>query len=243
MKKLFIGIIVFSALVFFVLSGVNPFLKNNEVQASIDSGQKVYQKLCLSCHGENGKGEGALIGTSLNNQHYLSTFSDEDIYIAIEDGKAVAMMPEYRFLKEEEKEDLVSFIRSWQTKPLKLEAPSVIKGNATNGKKLYKAFCTTCHGETGSGLLTTAAAIAHPNTIKNMTDKQMWMTVAYGREETRMGPSLKGLDGVRQLEEQELSDIVVYIRNELTNRFDPLEYRNKHVKHNESLKRDENTNQ
>ena len=39
------------------------------------------------------------------------------------------------------------------------------------------------------------------------------MDTAYGREDTRMGPSLKGLDGARQLKEKDITDIISYIRS------------------------------
>lgn len=197
--------------------------ENKKEQLAIQNGEKIYSNLCIDCHGENGKGEGAFIGTSLNNQHFLSTFSNEEISIMIEHGRQATMMPEFGFLDEVEKSNLVTFIRSWQTKSIDHEPPSLIEGNSSNGEKLYNSNCAMCHGETGSGLLTTATAIANPESLKQITDKQMWITIAYGREETRMGPSLKGLEGVKQLEKQEISDIVVYIRGVLFDKYDPAD--------------------
>jgi cytochrome c oxidase cbb3-type subunit 3 len=76
---------------------------------------------------------------------------------------------------------------------------------------------------TGSGLKGTATALAHPNRAGQTTDEQMWLAAAYGRENTRMGPSLKGLDGVRQLEEQQITDIITYIRQDLVKKYNPQE--------------------
>lgn len=219
-----IGVVIFSFIV--VIAAVNYFFdtpQTKEEIASIENGEKLYNQLCLSCHGDNGKGEGNLTGTAINNQHFLSTFTNDDIYNMIETGKEVAMMPSYAYLEKKDKENLVSFFRSWQTKPLQLDAPSLIEGNAENGEKLYSLYCITCHGETGSGFQGASAAIAHPNTMELMTDRQMWISIAYGREETRMNASLKGLDGVRQLESQEISDIVEYIRHDLVKKYDPTE--------------------
>jgi cytochrome c oxidase cbb3-type subunit 3 len=56
-------------------------------------------------------------------------------------------------------------------------------------------------------------ALSNPQYLKYTTDKQIWIETAYGREETRMGPSLKGLEGVRQLKEKDITDIVTYIRS------------------------------
>ena len=222
MKKLFIG---FAITLLLIIVAIIASFQKNEDKESIANGQRLYNQLCLNCHGETGAGEGALIGTSINNQHFLSTFSNSDIKSMIENGRVAAMMPAYLELKEEEKEDLVSFIRSWQSKPLTLNAPSSIEGNAGKGNALYTSNCMTCHGKTGSGFATAAAAIGNPDTLKQLSDKQIWLTIAYGREGTRMGPSLKGEDGVKQLEEQEISDIVIYIRNELTKQYNPSETR------------------
>jgi cytochrome c oxidase cbb3-type subunit 3 len=195
-----------------------------EERASIQKGKQLYTELCSGCHGENGEGEGGLIGTSLNNQEYLSTFSNEEIFKSIYKGKQQTLMPEFSFLDEPKVNELVSFIRSWQTEHLVLEAPNIIEGNAENGKQLYQLYCVTCHGDTGSGMLTKAAAIANPATQENLTDQQLWISAAYGREGTRMGPSLKGENGVRQLEKRELNDIVSYIRENLAEIYDPREY-------------------
>jgi mono/diheme cytochrome c family protein len=197
---------------------------SKEERKFIEEGEKLYNQLCLACHGENGKGEGTLAGTALNNQNYLSIYTNEDILNQIQHGRPEAMMPEYgSILEDEQISQLVSYIRSWQTKPLENQAPSALDGNPLNGQKLYNLYCANCHGMTGSGLKGTATALAHPNRIQQTTDEQMWLSAAYGRENTRMGPSLKGLDGVRQLEEQQITDIITYIRQDLVIKYDPQE--------------------
>lgn len=223
MKKIYLCFTVFFLVVLITLLSSSFIEENKGEQLSIQNGEKIYSQLCMDCHGENGKGEGALIGTALNNQQFLNTFSNEDIYNMINNGRTATMMPDFSFLEEREQQDIVSYIRSWQTKQIRLETPSFIEGNVSNGEKLYSSNCAMCHGETGSGLLTTSTAIANPSTLKQMSDKQMWITIAYGREDTRMGPSLKGLEGVKQLEKQDISDIVVYIRDELFHKYDPGE--------------------
>ena len=51
----------------------------------------------------------------------------------------------------------------------------------------------------GAGKFKMGTALSNPQYLKYTTDKQIWIGTAYGREDTRMGPSLKGLEGVRQL--------------------------------------------
>ncbi|MBM4762255.1 c-type cytochrome [Bacillus sp. B15-48] len=197
---------------------------NRKEQAFIDAGERLYKQTCASCHGDNGKAEGQFLGTALNNQLYLNTFSNEDIFLQIKEGRPEAMMPEYgSSLNEEEINQLVAFIRNWQTEKLAISAPTVFDGDSLNGKNLYSLYCANCHGITGSGLNGTATAVGNPHYLKNTTDAQIWISTAYGREDTRMGPSLLGLDGVRQLESEQITDIVTFIRQELQHKYNPEE--------------------
>ncbi|PLR99901.1 c-type cytochrome [Bacillus sp. T33-2] len=234
MRKLLIGFAVFATIVIIAFLSHPAEFRSKEELASINQGQKLYTQLCSACHGQSGKGEGKLAGTAINNQHFLSTFSDKDIHNQIKFGRREGSMPEYgSILTDKQLDSLVSFIRSWQTKPLELEAPTALDGNPSNGKRLYSLYCSNCHGNTGSGLKSTGSALAHPNFLKYTNDEQIWISVAYGRQETRMGPSLKGLDGVRQLEKQQISDITTYIRKELINSYNPEESRHHETGQNE----------
>jgi cytochrome c oxidase cbb3-type subunit 3 len=56
-------------------------------------------------------------------------------------------------------------------------------------------------------------ALSNAQYLKYTTDRQIWIGAAYGREDTRMGPSLKGLEGARQIKKNDISDIVSYIRS------------------------------
>ncbi|WP_404329244.1 c-type cytochrome [Mesobacillus maritimus] len=240
MKK---TLVAFGAIVLFIIVlmiGLNFDKPSKEEQAFIENGEKLYNQLCLACHGENGKGEGELPGTALNNQHFLNTYADGDLYNQIKDGRFEARMPEYgSILSETEINQLVSFIRSWQTETLKLEAPTAFDGDPLNGGKLYDLYCANCHGITGSGLNGTAIALGNPDFQRHTTDEQIWISAANGREETRMGPSLKGLSGVRQLSEQQITDIVSYIRKELGFKYNPNEDKHQHPVQGEENSRNE----
>ncbi|CAM3803579.1 c-type cytochrome [Mesobacillus zeae] len=225
MKKL---AIVFTALAIIGLTvwlSPAPDFTSKEEKAVIENGNQLYNKLCLACHGENGEGEGKLAGTALNNQYFLSTVTNHDLENYIKTGRKEAKMPEYEsVLEDKQVHDLVSFIRSWQTKTLELEAPSSIDGDRVNGKRMYNLYCMSCHGETGSGMEGMGTALSHPSYLKYTADRQIWLATAYGRENTRMGPSLKGGDGVRQLSKQEISDIVSYLRGDLSGQYNPAAY-------------------
>jgi len=212
MKKILIGFYILIIIGIIVcISNSDIFVKKNS--KAIAAGGKVYSKNCLVCHGETGKGEGLNAGTALNNQNFLNTVSNKDLFNYVKYGRDGTGMPAYGpRLSEKDINNLVAFMRDWQTEENEFDFPKTISGNSERGEKQYNLYCLNCHGEAGAGKRKMGTALANPQYLKYTTDKQIWLTTAYGREETRMGPSLKGLDGVRQLSKEDITDIVSYIR-------------------------------
>lgn len=213
MKKVLIGSYLVITICILVLILSNHYKANNDYKA-VAAGETVYKQQCATCHGKTGKGEGSKQGTALNNQHFLNSVSDQDLHNYIQHGRTGTVMPSYRSsLSEKDLNNLVAFIRNWHTKEIKQSVPKAILGNSNNGNRLYKLYCQTCHGANGTGMPNMGPALANADYLKYTSDKQIWMSTAYGREDTRMAPSLKGLDGVRQLKSEEITDIVNYIRS------------------------------
>lgn len=213
MRKILIGsYILVMFIVIFAIS--NGELIDGKKSKAVAAGEKLYLQYCLACHGETGKGEGKRAGTAINNQHFLSSVSDEDLYNYVKFGRKDTDMHAYgTSLSDEDIHKLVVFIRHWQTEKISFEAPNVIAGDPDQGRGKYNLYCLSCHGEAGEGKIKMGTALANPQYLKYTSDRQIWITTAYGREETRMGPSLKGLEGARQLKKQDISDIVSYIRS------------------------------
>lgn len=213
MKKILYGlysIIIIGIIICIINSGIF----SSENAEEIAAGEQVYKKQCLICHGENGKGEGKNAGTAINNQQYLNSVSDQDIVNSVKYGREGTGMPSYEpRLSEDELNSVVKYIRNWQTEEIEFDVPKTIAGNIVNGEKLYNVYCINCHGEGGSGKLKMGTALSNPQYLKYTADEQIWISTAYGRDDTRMAATLKGLDGVRQLEKQEITDIVSYIRS------------------------------
>jgi cytochrome c oxidase cbb3-type subunit III len=213
MKKLLIGsyILIIIGIIFCIS---NSDIFHNENSKAIAAGEKLYEKNCLICHGETGKGEGKMAGTAINSQIFLSSVSDKDLYHYISFGREGTGMPAYGpRLSENDVNNLVAFIRDWQTDELELEVPDTISGDPELGLQKYNLYCLSCHGEAGAGKVKMGTALGNQQYLQYTTDRQLWIGAAYGREETRMGPSLKGLDGARQLKEKDITDIVSYIRS------------------------------
>lgn len=216
MKKVLIGSYLLIIICIIVFIFIDPF-KNSKVpdEKAIASGGKIYHEQCINCHDKTGKGEGAKLGTAINNQHFLNTVSNKTLVNYVTYGREGTLMPGYsQKLSKKDLNNLVAFIRNWQSETINFAVPDTISGSLENGKQLYQLYCRTCHGEHGSGKAQMGPAIANKDYLKYTSDKQIWITVAYGRENTRMGPSLKGLEGVRQLTKDDISDIVTYIRSQ-----------------------------
>lgn len=213
MKKILIGFYILIIIGIIVCIG-NSNIFQSEKSEAIAAGEKIYKKNCIFCHGETGKGEGAKTGTALNSQNFLSTVSDKDLYHYVKYGREGTVMPAYGpRMSEKNLNNLVAFIRDWQTEEIKFDVPNTISGDPERGKAQYNLYCLNCHGESGVGKDKMGTALSNQQYLKYTTDKQIWIDAAYGREDTRMGPSLKGLEGARQLKEKDITDIVTYIRS------------------------------
>ncbi len=95
---------------------VNPIPPNT---ASLSTGQALYERHCLSCHGPTGLGDGP-VGLTLNprpadlTQHTIpGVHPDSQLYEWISDGFPGSVMPAFRAtLTDEERWHLVNYIRT-----------------------------------------------------------------------------------------------------------------------------------
>jgi cytochrome c oxidase cbb3-type subunit III len=211
-KKILIGIYILVTLgIIFLLIQLNPKEKKDLV--AIEAGEKLYMQMCSSCHGNSGLGEGAKQGTALNNQQFLNTVSNQDIIHYVKYGREGTIMPDYKFLSDEQLNQLVAFMRDWQTEKIHFDTPETISGDIDNGEKVYGLYCLSCHGVDGVGKKKMGTALSNPQYLKYTTDQQIWISTAYGRDKTRMSASLEGLEGVRQLSKDEITDVISFIRS------------------------------
>jgi cytochrome c oxidase cbb3-type subunit III len=211
-KKILIGIYILVTIgIIILLFQLNPKEKKDLV--AIEAGEKLYMQMCASCHGNTGLGEGAKQGTALNNQEFLNTVSNQDLIHYVKYGREGTIMPDYEFLSDENLNQLVAFMRDWQTEKIHFEAPETISGDIENGEKVYGLYCLSCHGVDGVGKKKMGTALSNYQYLKYTTDQQIWISTAYGRDKTRMSASLEGLEGVRQLSKDEITDVISFIRS------------------------------
>ena len=72
MKKTLIGfyILIIIGIIFVLIIVIFSIVSIPNLSSA---GEKIYNKNCLVCHGETGKGEGSKAGTAINNQNFLSS--------------------------------------------------------------------------------------------------------------------------------------------------------------------------
>ncbi|WP_209121211.1 cytochrome c [Alkalihalobacillus sp. BA299] len=208
-------LITLSAIVLFgiILFIGNNFFTDPFVESSIERGEEIYNHSCIQCHGNNGEARKISSATTLNNQEFLSLVSDEFLFKTIAEGRDNTKMPAFGLdnggkLDQKEIKDIIAFIRAWQNKSIKMDTPEVIAGDTNIGQKLYKKNCLSCHAN-GIG-----PNVINPDFLKQASNEFLWATIAYGRSNTAMGPSLKGLNGVRQLTGEEINSLVVFLRSQ-----------------------------
>jgi mono/diheme cytochrome c family protein len=98
---------------------VNPVPRTAE---SIAAGRKTYARLCVRCHGPEGKGDGGGAGAGGQPADFTDAAwdfgsSDGEIFSVIRDGTSADMEAYGERLKEQEIWEVVHFLKSLGPKP------------------------------------------------------------------------------------------------------------------------------
>jgi mono/diheme cytochrome c family protein len=98
------------------------------------AGKELFNAFCYECHGR--KGEGTEFGPALNNQAFLGAASDDFIKQTVMRGRDGTIMLSFAKgdpsanvdLEEEQIEDIVAFIRTWDKKAKERLEPWLMRG-------------------------------------------------------------------------------------------------------------------
>src|ERR1700680_2811961 len=115
--------------VLFVTIATAPLRLAAQSQADIDGGKRLFQGMCVECHGEGGAGGDA---PSLNRARLLHAPTDEALIKILTNGIPNTAMPRVRRFSTNETQQLVAYIRS-----LGKIAQTPVPGAATKGAVLY----------------------------------------------------------------------------------------------------------
>ncbi|MBI5469631.1 MAG: c-type cytochrome [Deltaproteobacteria bacterium] len=206
-------------------------------EQSVAAGKEIYfgKGICFSCHGDTGKGNGPS-GAGLDPRPrdftsiaWQKVRTDAEIYTVINEGTQFGMMAYGNSLTEEERWDLVNYIRTLgvaedfppRVNPGRLPEVKLMKNpvrpdskSVALGKEIYfgKGICVSCHGESGKGDGQSGASFnPGPRDFTNTTwqnlrtDGEIFVAINEG---TQLGMMAFG----DNLTEQEVWSLVNYLR-------------------------------
>ena len=133
-----------AAALFLALAAAPQRLNAAQAVSDVEQGKKLFQGLCVTCHGFDGAGGEA---PPLNRPRLTSAPDEESLRKVISQGIPNRGMPRVRLLTDNELRQLVAYVRSLSQTPQ--PAP---RGNAERGGEVYaKAGCASCHIVKGQG--------------------------------------------------------------------------------------------
>ena len=188
--------------------------------ASAAHGEVLYKSMCIACHQPEGAGK---VGFApyVRNPDFLALASDDFLRSSIIAGRPGTAMVPWAHLKSHEVDSLVAYIRSGEnpeaTKLTKADPDKKYPGDAAKGAPLYAIYCASCHGQNATGYAEGGAgpAIGNAGFLAVASDDFIFQTVKHGRAGTSMR-GFVGATGLANLSEQEVGDIIAFLRNRET---------------------------
>jgi cytochrome c oxidase cbb3-type subunit 3 len=184
--------------------------------AMLKNGEEQFDENCSVCHQADAIGEPG-VAPSLTNPELLSVSSDKFLLGTIRDGREDTGMPPFAHLGRKNVQAIVAYLRAHAKKPNRSEevdAQPDAHGDPRLGQQWYNYICSTCHGLSGDGYEAggTGTAIGLPGFLDKVSDGFIRETIKYGRSNTRM-LAFQGPTGLANLSDQEVDDIIVYLRS------------------------------
>src|SRR6185295_6484243 len=127
-----------------VAVGAVPARVGAQNNADIDGGRRLFQGMCVECHGAGGAGGDA---PSLNRPRLNHAPDDKALANVIANGIPNTAMPRIRRFTESELQQLVAYVRS-----VGKMSQDRVPGDAKKGAAIYKNLaCSSCHIVAGEG--------------------------------------------------------------------------------------------
>ena len=178
-------------------------------------GEAIYNQNCVFCHQDDAIGKPGL-APSLTNPEFLSVAPVDFLYETIAEGRPGTGMAPFNHLGKENIEAIIAYIRSHATLPSRIEAVDAqpeAHGDARLGEQWFEQICSSCHGPNGDGYAAggTGTAVGKAGFLNKASDGFIRVTIKEGRSNTRMR-GFFGPAGLANLSDQEIDDIIAYLR-------------------------------
>ncbi len=189
-------------------------LSNQNIIGDVLSGQRLYDHLCIRCHGKSGSGG---IGPAIMNRDFLEAASDQYLFQTISRGRSHTTMfgwasdlGKLERLTVDNINDLVAFIRAHQDTLIEFIYPGESLGDPKRGETLFRTYCTDCHGKMGEGVK--APALNNQEFLNAATNGFILATISLGKRGTAMPSWGRGSEKYKKLSGEERQHITAYIR-------------------------------
>ncbi len=184
--------------------------------AIVEKGNQLYSQNCSVCHQPDAIGKPGF-APSLTNKELLSISSAKFLLGTIRDGRAGTGMPPFAHLGRKNATAIVAYLRSHAKLPNRaaaVDAQPAAQGDPRFGKLWFEQICSTCHGIKGDGYAAggTGTAIGKAGFLSKASDGFIRTTIKEGRSNTRM-LGFNGPKGLASLSDQEVNDIITYMRS------------------------------
>ncbi len=185
-------------------------------KAVASEGEKVYNTMCVACHGPAGVGKVG-IGPRLASETFLEAASDEMLVKTVTLGRAGTTMPPWgASLSEREIHAIVGYLRGLVPHELAVLDESPLKGDTTAGAATYQAICGRCHGKAGAGYQESSSGtgIGRSAFLDTVSNGYMRHLVKHGKSNTQMRPfDSKAPTAVANLSDTEIDNVITYLRS------------------------------
>jgi ubiquinol-cytochrome c reductase cytochrome c subunit len=167
--------------------------------AVIAAGQELFATGCVTCHGAEGQG---LVGPDIRDAgsagaHFWLTTGR--MPMANAEGQAVRKEPAY---DPEEIQALVAYVASLGSGPA-IPTIDLTTASLQHGGELFRLNCAACHQAAGGG-----GALSYGRNAPSLTEA----TAVQIAEAVRIGPGEMPVFGEAQLSDEEVQDVVRYVR-------------------------------
>lgn len=188
----------------------------DNVVASAEAGEGLYNTFCMACHQAEGAGK---VGFApfIRNHDFLALASDKFLHDTIVTGRPGTAMVGWSHLKPHEIESLILYLRAQEnpelTSLVTVDPNRKHPGDANLGANLYGQYCATCHGENAGGYAEggPGPAIGNAGFLAAASDDFIFQTVKIGRRGTAMR-AFSGSRGLANLSDPEIANIIAFLR-------------------------------